>query len=345
MAITTKDPHAWFICESSSGERQTVYNDETYEHNYPFGYEVNFNDSATPPVDTVTLFNMAKSHRNFYKKKEKCYLAFNWGSSKKILSEGYITKIDTNESDGTTDTLVITYTQGTDYQNVEARKLKLEDKKKVNHYKTKKKKVPGKWVTKRVHYYTTENGKKVGHYKEKKKYQKSTTKNVRVKTRVTKTFLTNMTFKKGKSYKFIIKAVAKQAGIVISKTELAKNPTIKKSYTAKGKPLTVLKKLVEKCDSKMTYVKGKLEIVNPKSKKRTWIVVDDDDLLQPPTFNEDDSDDDGTWEIITPLIPEVTTNVGIIMKSRYLTGKYYVSSGQHTSDGTNPQTQMSLKSA
>ena len=62
--------------------------------------------------------------------------------------------------------------------------------------------------------------------------------------------------------------------------------------------------------------------------------------------NEDSDNDkgEGTWEINVPLVPEITTQTGIIMKSKYLKGKYYVKAGQHTFDGENPQTQCSLAS-
>lgn len=343
MIVITENPHAWFKVVNDAGNELEVENNETPEHNYPFAFEANFSDTASPPVNTVTLYNMSKGHRNFYQKKQKCYLYFNWGDEKKLISEGYISKIASNQSDGVTESLTLTFTEGTDYKNVEARKLKVKKDKRVNHYKTIKQMVPGKYVNKRVHYYTTENGKRVGHYKTERVYQKATVKKKRIKTRVTKTFLTNKTFKKGKSYKFIIKAIAKQAGIKISKIELAKNPTMKKAYTAKGKPLTLLKALVKKCDSKMTYARGKLEVVDPKKKKRSWVVIDDDSLMNPPTMNDDSDGKSNTWEITTPLLPDVTVNVGIKMESKYLKGKFYVAAGQHSSDGTRPQTQMSLK--
>ena len=92
------------------------------------------------------------------------------------------------------------------------------------------------------------------------------------------------------------------------------------------------------------YERGKLVIVNPKSAKRSWVEIDDQDLVQPPTTNEPDDDDDAKkiWESTIPLIPEITTTTGILMKSKYLKGKFYVKAGQHSSDGTNPQTQCSL---
>ncbi|WP_103661433.1 hypothetical protein [Lactobacillus sp. HT06-2] len=323
MAITTKDPHAWFVATNDAGETQTVYNNERYEHDYPFGFEVNFADIASPQQNTVTLYNMSKEHREFYQKKQHCYVAFNWGKDKKILAEGFITKIDVNQSDGVTDTLVITFTEGTDYNNLQARKLKVTKKKAVNKYKH---------ITKTETYKT---GKKKGQKHEVKH---------RVKYRGTKTVRANKTFRKGTDYKTIIKGIASQAGIKITSIDLAENPKMKRPYTAHGKPLTLLKKLVPKTKSKMVYIGGKLEIVNPKSNKRTWYGIDDQDLVQPPSYNEDGSDDEdgGTWEITIPLVPDITTNVGILMESKYLKGKYYVKSGQHTFDGENPQTQCSL---
>ena len=322
MAIVTKDPHSWFVCKDKSGNTQTVYNDERYEHNYPFGFEVNFADIASPQKNTVTLYNMSKEHRQFYKKGMHCYVAFNWGKEKKILAEGYITKIDIPTSDGVTESQQITFTEGTDYNNVKARTLKVAKKEKVNHTKEVNVTVAGK--------------------------QKATTKKKRVKTKETKTKYVNKTFPKHTNYKTLIRGIASQAKIKIAKIDLAKNPRIKRPFTAKGKPLSLIQKLVKETSSKMLYERGKLVIINPKTAKRSWFVIDDQDLIQPPSYNEDsDSDDgkgEGTWEINVPLVPEITTNTGIIMKSKYLKGKYYVKAGQHTFDGESPQTQCSLAS-
>ncbi|MBD5430148.1 hypothetical protein [Lactobacillus sp.] len=298
MSIVTKDPHTWFVATNDKGKKQIVYNNERYEHNYPVAFEANFSDTPTPPVNTVTMYNMSKEHRDFYKKGQKVYLAFNWGTSKKIISQGYISKMQGNSSDGTTETFQLTFTEGTDYTNVAASKMKVSKKK--------------------------------------------TTKSKKGKTK-TKTVQVNKTFRVGTSTKSVIQGIAKQSGIKIAKIQLAKNPKMKKAYTAKGKPLTLLKSLVKTTGSKMTYVRGNLEIVNPKDTKRTWYEIDDKDLITPPTFNsEDDDSSKGNWEITIPLVPEITVNVGIKMNSRYLKGKFYVKAGQHTSDGENPETQCTL---
>ena len=326
MAIITQDPHIWFVVTDKSGKTQTLFNDENFGSNYSFGFEAHFSDTPSPQENTVTMYNLSKEHSSFYEKGQKCQLYFNWGSDKKLIAEGFVSKIQKGQSDGVTVTQVLTFTEGTDYNNVKARKLKIKQSKTVNKYKTVK-------VTEAGHYKTYKSGKKV--------WVKANTKNKRIKTRATKTILVNKTYRKGTDYKKIIKGIASQAQIKIDKIELAKNPQIKRAYTAKGKPLTLLKQLVKKTGSKMTYVRGKLQIVNPKSSKRTWYDIDDQDLIQPPTFDED-SDGEGTWEIVTPLIPEITTNTGIYMDSRYLKGYYYVKSGQHSFDGDSPQTQCSL---
>lgn len=332
MSTVTKDPHAWFVVTNSKGEKQTLTNDDN--HAYSFAFEVNFANASTPQTNTVTIYNMTKKHRNFYQKGQKCWLYFNWGTAKKLICEGYISRIGVSQSDGVTDSLVITFTEGTDYSNVLARKLKVTKTKQVNSYKTIKTRVPGHWVKRRV----VVNH----HYKYKKVWVKATVKKKRVKTRKTKSYQTNIAFHKGKKYSYIIRAIASQAGIKISKMQLAKDETMKRAYTAKGKPLKLITELAKKCGSKMTYVRGKLVIVNPKAKKRTWYEIDDNDLMEPPT-KSDDSDNGTTWEITTPLVPDITVNVGIRMKSRYLKGNYYVTSGQHSSDGDSLQTQCSLK--
>lgn len=355
MAIVTKDPHSWFVTQSDDGE-QTIYNNETLGHNYPFAFQVNFSDTPTPQTNTVTLYNLSKEHKDFYHRKQKCYVAFNWGKEKKILAEGFISKIDMTQHDGVTDTPVISFTEGTDYNNVKARKLKYDKKKKVNRYKTVKvkekdrvKKTWKHWTTVETYKRGPKKGQKYlkHHRRPVEKVVKGKTKNKRVKYRGTKTVQVNKTYRKGTSYKKIIQGIASQSGIKIDKIDLAKNPSIKRPFTAKGKPLTLIKNLLKNTGSKMTYVRGKLEIVDPKHMKRTWYVIDDKDLIQPPSYNEDNTDDDngkGTYEITIPLVPDITVNVGIIMKSKYLKGKFYVKAGQHSSDGENPQTQCSLVS-
>lgn len=194
---------------------------------------------------------------------------------------------------------------------MKANRLKVEKKKTVHKHKIIK-------VTEKGHY-----------------------KNKRVPTRETKTVRSNKTYKKGTTYKALIQGIASQCGIKIDRIQLHKNPALTRPYTAKGKPLTLIKQLVQKTESVINYRKGKFEIIDPKSEKRTWIDIDDQDLVQPPSNNEADNGKE-TWEITTPLIPDITVGVGINMKSKYLKGRFYVKAGQHTSDGENPQTQCSL---
>lgn len=354
MAIITKDPHQWFTVTDDSGNEQTIFSNKQTENDYPFAFECNFSDASKPATNTVTLYNMSKEHSDFYKKKEKCYLAFNWGKEKKIICEGYITKTDTSQTDGVTDTMVIYFTEGTDYNNVKANALKVESSKKVKNYKKVAKTKAGHWENTRTvtgeHVETYTKGKHKGEkhvvkeFKHGVKYVKPKTTYHRVRTKDTKKkVFVNKVYRKGTTYKQLIQGIASQAGIKISKIQLAVNPKLKKSFTATGKPMTLLNQLVKKTKSKLMYEKGKLVIVDPKADKRTWYVIDDQDLIQPPAKNESDDGEEATWEITTPLIPDVTTNVGIVMRSKYLEGRFYVTAGKHTSDGDNPQTQMSLK--
>lgn len=326
MTIVTKNPNMWFEVTDDNGKTQILHNDEGFETNFPFTFEAPFVDQPTPQSNTVTAYNLSKEHDAFYKKNQKAVLYFNWGKTKKKIAQGYISKVEKGQSDGVTISKVITFTEGTNYNNVKARKLRIKKTKKVNRYKTVK-------TTEAGHYKTYKSGKKV--------WVATKTKNKRIKTRATKTVFVNKTYRKGTTYKKVIQGVASQAKIKIAKIDLAKNPKLKKSFTAKGKPLTLLKSLVKNTGSKMTYVRGDLVIVNPKAKKKTWYEIDDTVLTQPPTLSED-NEKDNAWEIITPLIPEITTNVGIHMNSQYLKGYYYVKSGQHSFDGDNPQTQCTL---
>lgn len=353
MTVITDNPHMWFVCTNSEGKTQTVYNNEHYKHNYPFTFEVNFADVAAPQSNTVTLYNLTKEHRDFYEKKQHCYVAFNWGPDKKILAEGFISKIGVPQHDGTTDMFTLTFTEGTNYSNVAARKMKVEKAEKVNKYVTKMVKEPDKVITKYRHVTETKvykigpkKGQKyeVHHRIPYKVTQKGKLRKKRIKTRATKTKRVNKTFRKGTSYETLIKGIATQSGIVISKIDLAKNPKLKRPFTAKGKPLTLLKQVVKKTGSVMTYIRGKLVIINPKNTKRTWYEIDDQDLVSPPSYNESSDSDSGkgTWEIQVPLVPDITTNVGIHMMSKYLKGYFYVKAGQHTFDMDTAQTQCSL---
>ncbi len=352
MTIVTKDPHMRFVVtDPKSGKKQSVYNNETPKHNYPFAFQVPFSNGPTPQTNTVTLYNMSKEHFAFYHKKFKAQLYFGWGSSDKLLTEGYITKIDSTKHDGVTDSRTVYFKEGTDYSNVKASKLKFKKTKKVNKYKTVKVHKKGYYKKTRERYTTTETYKEgkrkgqkhtVGHYRYKKKWVKATTKNKRVKTRATKTQYVNRTFKKGTLRKKIIQEVAAKGDIKLAKIELKQNKPIKKSLTMSGKPLTLLQNLVKDCKSKMIRSKGKLEIINPEKVKRTWIEIDDKDLIEEPTTNESDSGEKTTYEISTPLIPEAGPEVGVIMNSKYLKGKFYISAGQDSNDGENPTTQCTL---
>lgn len=326
MTIVTKNPNMWFVVTDSKGKTQTLHNNEQFETNYPFTFESPFASIASPQKTTVTAYNLSEEHSSFYKKGQKAALYFNWGKTKKLISEGFITSVGKGQSDGVSITKPITFTEGTDYNNIKARKLRIKSTKKVNKYKTVK-------VTEAGHYKTYKSGRKV--------WVKAGTKNKRVKTRATKTVYTNKTYRKGTTYKKIIQGIAAQANIKISKIELAKNPKIKKSYTARGKPMTLIKDLVKKTGSNFNYVRGKMEITNPRKKKRSWIEITDEDLVQPPTLSED-NDKDNAWDITTPLHPDITTNVGIHGNNQYFKGYFFVKSGQHTFDGDNPQTQSKI---
>lgn len=342
--ITTKDPHIWFQVTKSNGQNLTLQSSLDYE-SYPMAFEANFSSSSTPADNTVTLYNLSKTHQDFFKKDDKCCLYFNWGASKKLICEGYISKVGIGQSDGVNTTMTITFTEGTDYSNVAARTLKVSKKAQRNKYKTVTVTTPGKYVRKREHYYSiNKKGKRVGHYRYHTIYVKPKVKKKRIKTRVTATTTVNLAFRKGKTHRQIIEGVAKQAGIKISKIELAKNQIVKKAYTAKGKPLTLLAKLAKECDSVLTYERGKLVIVNPKAKKTSWVEIDGKDLINPPAYSEDDSGgSSGSWEITMPLIPEITTFSGIKIRSQWLSGQFYVVAGQHTFDGSSPQTVCTIK--
>lgn len=342
--ITTKDPHIWFQVTKSNGQKLTLQSSLDYE-SYPMAFEVNFSSSSTPADNTVTLYNLSKTHQVFFKKDDKCCLYFNWGASKKLICEGYISKVGIGQSDGVNTTMTLTFTEGTDYSNVVARTLKVSKKVQRNRYKTVTVTTPGKYVRKREHYYSiNKKGKHVGHYRYHTVYVKPKTKKKRIKTRVTATTTVNLAFRKGKTYRQIIQGVASQANIKIARIDLAKNPIVKKAYTAKGKPLSLLAKLAKECGSVLTYERGKLVIVNPKAKKTSWVEIDDKDLVSPPAYSEDDSGgSSGSWEITMPLIPEITTFSGIKIKSQWLSGNFYVTAGQHTFDGSNPQTVCTIK--
>ena len=85
--IVTKDPHMEFVAVDSKGHKQIGYNDETYEHNYPFTFEIPFTNDPVPSTFTTTIFNLTEQHKDFYKEGMHCWINFNWGKDTKKIAE------------------------------------------------------------------------------------------------------------------------------------------------------------------------------------------------------------------------------------------------------------------
>jgi hypothetical protein len=153
---------------------------------------------------------------------------------------------------------------------------------------------------------------------------------------------TNLSFGRGAKASTIIKQVANDANIKISKLRLNTDKKFKKGYVAKGKPLDIIKKLVTLCDSQCYQRLGKFIIddLSNHSGKNEHIMLSmringqhgGSGLVEHVTINEDQDSPD-TISFKSFLRNQITTGSLItIDDSPFFAGTRRVRSGEHNCD-------------
>lgn len=155
-------------------------------------------------------------------------------------------------------------------------------------------------------------------------------------------------FAKGAKLKTIINRVASKGKVPLEKVDLKNNKAYKKGYTAKGKPLTVLKSLAKAGGSELFLRRGKYYIIQMgKANGYDEHILlttkvkgqhGGTGLIQYPTINEDDN----TAEIVSLLRYQVSTGSVVQVDDRFLKGTYRVKSGEHAFDGSAFTTTMEV---
>lgn len=158
----------------------------------------------------------------------------------------------------------------------------------------------------------------------------------------------SVSFAKGAKLKTIINRVAAKGQVPLSKVGLKTNKTYKKGYTAKGKPLTVLKKLAKAGGSELFLRRGNYYIaqLGKANGYDEHILLTTKvkgqhggtGLIQYPTINTDDN----TAEVVSLLRYQVSTGSVVQVDDPFLKGTYRVKSGEHVCDDSSFTTTMEV---
>ena len=154
----------------------------------------------------------------------------------------------------------------------------------------------------------------------------------------------NLSFGAGTKASTIIRSIAKEAGITLGTLKLAKpNAAYKTGYTAKGKPLTLIKAVAKKGGSKAFRRRGVLCVDDlTKSnghKEHLFLTMHQagkhggTGLIAYPAYNEDD-DDSSKKTVELQMLLQYQISVGSVVEvsNEYFSGTKRVQSGQHQCD-------------
>lgn len=186
-------------------------------------YEINSDMTSTPATNTVTLYNISKSHLAKFKENQQIKVYTGPADAFGLLSEGYITQIQPDVLDGRDRSTTITFTEAID-------------------------------TSKNVRLYSSFNGSKT--VKKTVKLANGTS-YAYTKREVKKM---NIAFPKGTHAKAIIERICRDAKIPIDTLELKKDHIYKSGYTLSAKALTALSSIAKDCDSTMYQRRGKIVI-------------------------------------------------------------------------------------
>jgi len=291
---------------------------QTETHSMGIQFNVPFSDSSTPPTCTVTIMNLAAKHRKLFKKGYEVKLYAGYAEDGVgLLSAGVIRAISPFTSDGTNNTFSFTYREGQEYSKLLSSAEKAN--KKADEARKKKAKVIGKKAA-------------TGLPKIKKHSALSFGKNTAAST--------------------IIRRIASDAGITLSKVYLVKSKKYKKGYAAHGKPITNIKAIAKACGSKVYYRRGSI-VIDDLSKIKghnEHILVTEHvkgrhggtGLIQYPTTDSDSTAKHKTWTVTSLLRYQVSTGSVVTVENRFLKGTFRVKSGEHVCDDSAFTTAMEV---
>lgn len=186
-------------------------------------YEINSDMTSTPASNTVTLYNISKSHLAKFKENQHIKVYTGPSDAFGLLSEGYITKIEPDALDGRDRATTITFTEAVG-------------------------------SGKNTRLYSNFNGSKTV----KKTVKLSNGSSYTYSKREVKKM--NIAFRKGTHAKTIIERICRDAKIPIDTLDLKKNHVYKSGYTLSAKAMTALSSIVKDCDSTMYQRRGKIVI-------------------------------------------------------------------------------------
>lgn len=303
---------------STPHESVTFDYKQTETHSMGIQFNVPFNDSSTPPTCTVTIMNLAAKHRKLFKKGYEVKLYAGYAEDGVgLLSAGVIRSISPFTSDGTNNTFSFTYREGQEYSKL----LSSAEKANKKADKARKNKV-----------------KAIG--------KKSAADLPKIKKH------SALSFGKNVSANTIIRRIASDAGITLSKVYLSKPKKYKKGYAAHGKPITNIKSIAKACGSKVYYRRGSI-IIDDLSKIRghnEHILVTEHvkgrhggtGLVQYPTTDSDSTSKHKTWTVTSLLRYQVSTGSVVTIENRFLKGTFRVKSGEHVCDDSAFTTAMEV---
>lgn len=264
--------------------------------NTDIDYEVNSTDGGSPASNTVTFYNIAKSHQSKIHKGDHIVIKSGPSDLYGVLSEGNITNITPETLDSADKSFQVTFTEGIDYS---------KDKR----------------------LYSKFNGSKMV----KKTVTAGKTKVTYTKRQVKKV---NIAFKKGVKAKQIIDRIKRDAKIEISVCRLKKNKVYKKGYTLSSKPLAAIKAIAKDCGSKVYYRQGKL-VIDDNAKPNPYnehLYLDmKNGLTAEPTADESDGGSK-TYTLACFDDPRLSAGSAVYVKATNISGLKRVKSVNHKHD-------------
>ncbi len=306
------------VLYASSGKVTFEYA-QTETRSMGIQFNIPFSDSATPSTCTVTLMNLAAKHRKLFTPGSKVEIYAGYAQDGVgLLSSGAIRHTSPMTSDGTNNTFTFTYREGEEYQNAKSSAQEANDK--LEKERKHEIKVLGK--------------KKAAQLPKIKKHSA-------------------MSFAKGSSAETIIRRVASDAGIKLTKVYLKKNHVYKKGYTVSGKPISCIQKIAKQCGSQVFMRRGGVYIddLSKAMGHKEHILITTHvkgqhggtGLTAYPTTDQENAEaKHATWEVVSLLRYQISTGSVVTIKDRFLSGTFRVKSGVHACDDSTFTTTMEV---